>query len=164
MKRRENTVPDGAAEIPGQESLSGFLHLFPMTRRPGLISVTLLLTLSAVSALAAAVLLFVSRSGERLDRYEKGLASAYAAESGANWALGSLKSGVRGDRSASFSVGDCPVQVSVTDIPEEGGEGVIASAGSDAYGEFQRYVRITYTYEEGQLIVQDVRTEDPRRF
>ncbi len=135
-----------------------------MKARRGTVSLLILLSLAAVTAFAAAAVMFLSRSAERVLRYEKGLNSAYAAESGANWALGSLKAGVRGDRSASFSVGDCRVKVDVTDSDEDGGEGVIGSVGSDASGEFQRYVRITYTREDGRLKVTDVYAEDPRRF
>ena len=104
-------------------------------------------------ALSAGALYYVSRTASEVYLYQQGLSSVYAAESGANVALGRLKTGAMGNQRFTLSVNGR--RVKVTDTPTSSREGVILSTASDADGGYKRTVRITYTSEEheGQRIL-----------
>lgn len=59
----------------------------------------LLLLFSMLVTLSAGALYYVSRTASEAYLYQQGLSSVYAAESGANVALGRLKAGVMGNQS-----------------------------------------------------------------
>lgn len=113
----------------------------------------LLLLFSMLVTLSAGALYYVSRTASEAYLYQQGLSSVYAAESGANVALGRLKTGAMGRQSFTLSVNGR--RVKVTDTSTSGQEGVILSTASDADGGYKRTVRITYTSEEheGQRII-----------
>lgn len=113
----------------------------------------LLLLFSMLVTLSAAALYYVSRTASEAYLYQQGLSSVYAAESGANVALGRLKMGAMGNQSFTLSVNGR--RVKVTDTPTSSREGVILSTASDVEGGYKRTVRITYTSEahEGQRII-----------
>ena len=98
----------------------------------------LLLLFSMLVTLSAGALYYVSRTASEAYLYQQGLSSVYAAESGANVALGRLKTGMMG-----------------TDTSASRTEGTVTSTASDAEGGYKRTVRITYTSEEheGQRII-----------
>lgn len=103
----------------------------------------LLLLFSMLVTLSAGALYYVSRTASEAYLYQQGLSSVYAAESGANVALGRLKAGAMGNQSFTLSVNGRRVKVTVT------------STASDAEGGYKRTVQITYTSEEheGQRIL-----------
>lgn len=115
----------------------------------------LLLLFSMLVTLSAGALYYVSRTALEAYLYQQGLSSVYAAESGANVALGRLKAGAKGRQSFTLSVNGRRVKVTVTDTSASRTEGVILSTASDADGGYKRTVRITYTSEEheGQRIL-----------
>lgn len=115
----------------------------------------LLLLFSMLVTLSAGALYYVSRTSSEAYLYQQGLSSVYAAESGANVALGRLKTGTMGRQSFTLSVNGRRVKVTVTDTSASRTEGVILSTASDADGGYKRTVRITYTSEEheGQRII-----------
>ena len=113
----------------------------------------LLLLFSMLVTLSAAALYYVSRTASEAYLYQQGLSSVYAAESGANVALGRLTAGATGRQSFTLSVNGR--RVKVTDTEASSREGVILSTASEADGAYKRTVRITYTSEahEGQRIL-----------
>ena len=117
----------------------------------------LLLLFSMLVTLSAGALYYVSRTASEAYLYQQGLSSVYAAESGANVALGRLKTGAMGNQRFTLSVNGrrVKVTVTVTDTSASRTEGVILSTASDADGGYKRTVRITYTSEEheGQRII-----------
>lgn len=64
-----------------------------MSKRKGFMAVSLLLLLSALTAVLGGLLFSLSRGRGGSLAYRNGLSAIYAAESGANWALASLKQG-----------------------------------------------------------------------
>ena len=68
----------------------------------------LLLLFSMLVTLSAGALYYVSRTASEAYLYQQGLSSVYAAESGANVALGRLKAGVMGNQSFTLSVNGQP--------------------------------------------------------
>lgn len=115
----------------------------------------LLLLFSMLVTLSAGALYYVSRTASEAYLYQQGLSSVYAAESGANVALGRLKTGTGTMGRQSFTLSVNGRRVKVTDTPTSSREGVILSTASDADGGYKRTVRITYTSEEheGQRII-----------
>lgn len=115
----------------------------------------LLLLFSMLVTLSAGALYYVSRTALEAYLYQQGLSSVYAAESGANVALGRLKTGAMGRQSFTLSVNGRRVKVTVTDTSASRTEGTVTSTASDAEGGYKRMVRVTYTSEEheGQRIL-----------
>lgn len=115
----------------------------------------LLLLFSMLVTLSAGALYYVSRTASEAYLYQQGLSSVYAAESGANVALGRLKTGADGKSKIhafgewTAGQGDGNGYVGIRT------EGVILSTASDTDGGYKRTVRITYTSEEheGQRII-----------
>lgn len=110
----------------------------------------LLLLFSMLVTLSAAALYYVSRTASEAYLYQQGLSSVYAAESGANVALGRLKAGVMGNQRFTLSVNGRRVKVTVTDTSASRTEGTVTSTALDADGGYKRTVRITYTSEENE--------------
>lgn len=113
----------------------------------------LLLLFSMLVTLSAGALYYVSRTASEAYLYQQGLSSVYAAESGANVALGRLKTGTMGNQRFTLSVNRR--RVKVTDTSASRTEGTVTSTASDAEGGYKRMVQITYTSEEheGQRII-----------
>lgn len=108
----------------------------------------LLLLFSMLVTLSAGALYYVSRTASEAYLYQQGLSSVYAAESGANVALGRLKAGTMGNQRFTLSVNGR--RVKVTDTSASRTEGIVTSTASDADGGYKRTVRITYTSEENE--------------
>lgn len=108
----------------------------------------LLLLFSMLVTLSAGALYYVSRTASEAYLYQQGLSSVYAAESGANVALGRLKAGTMGNQRFTLSVNGR--RVKVTDTSASRTEGTVTSTASDADGGYKRTVRITYTSEENE--------------
>lgn len=108
----------------------------------------LLLLFSMLVTLSAGALYYVSRTASEAYLYQQGLSSVYAAESGANVALGRLKAGVMGNQRFTLSVNGR--RVKVTDTSASRTEGTVTSTASDADGGYKRTVQITYTSEENE--------------
>lgn len=92
-----------------------------MNRRKGSMTLCLLLLFSMLVTLSAGALYYVSRTASEAYLYQQGLSSVYAAESGANVALGRLKAGAMGNQSFTLSVNGR--RVKVTDTPTSSREG-----------------------------------------
>lgn len=126
-----------------------------MNRRKGSLALSLLLFMTALLTVSVGFVFYQGRSRESVIRYRKGLASVYAAESGANWALS------RGRREgASFTINGRTVVVS---FPKDGN---ILSQAEDGNRDYRRYVNITYRMEEKDgkalITVEDIRSEPYR--
>lgn len=132
-----------------------------MNKRRGTVALILLILFSALLTVSAGVLVYLSRTGSAVAYYEKGLASVYGAESGANWALAYLKQGHKGNQITTFTVGAVNVKVVIAETDETKGE--IRSTATDAQGNNKRFLRLTYTAqpaEEGRRItVEDISSE-----
>ena len=126
-----------------------------MNRRKGSLALSLLLFMTALLTVSVGFVFYQGRSRESVIRYRKGLASVYAAESGANWALSSLPRGVK--EGISFTLNDRTVQVSFSQ------NGRILSQAEDGNRDYRRYVNITYGMEEKDgkalITVEDIRSE-----
>jgi uncharacterized protein (UPF0333 family) len=126
-----------------------------MNRRKGSLALSLLLFMTALLTVSVGFVFYQGRSRESVIRYRKGLASVYAAESGANWALSSLSRGVK--EGISFTLNDRTVQVSFSQ------NGRILSQAEDGNRDYRRYVNITYRKEEKDgkalITVEDIRSE-----
>lgn len=94
----------------------------------------LLLLFSMLVTLSAGALYYVSRTASEAYLYQQGLSSVYAAESGANVALGRLKTGTMGRQSFTLSVNGRRVKVTVTDTSASRTEG-----GHPVYGIGRRW-------------------------
>lgn len=116
-----------------------------MNRRRGSLALPLLLLLASLLSLCGSFLYWMGRSRESLDHYKRGLRSVYAAESGANWALASVKREKPGEEAILFTVDDHTVTVK---RKENSGKGTISSTAVDSHGEYKRYVHISYTLVE----------------
>ena len=79
----------------------------------------LLLLFSMLVTLSAGALYYVSRTVSEAYLYQQGLSSVYAAESGANVALGWLKTGTKGRQSFTLSVNGRRVQADGADHVHE---------------------------------------------
>lgn len=126
-----------------------------MNRRKGSLALSLLLFMTALLTVSVGFVFYQGRSREAVIRYRKGLASVYAAESGANWALAALSRGVK--EGISFTLNDRTVQVSFSQ------NGRILSQAEDGNRDYRRYVNITYRMEEKDgkalITVEDIRSE-----
>ena len=126
-----------------------------MNRRKGSLALSLLLFMTALLTVSVGFVFYQGRSRESVIRYRKGLASVYAAESGANWALSSLPRGVK--EGISFTLNDRTVQVSFSQ------NGRILSQAEDGNRDYRRYVNITYGMEEKDgkalITVEDIRSQ-----
>lgn len=126
-----------------------------MNRRKGSLALSLLLFMTALLTVSVGFVFYQGRSRESVIRYRKSLASVYAAESGANWALSALSR----DRSEkiSFTINHRTVKVS---FPKDGN---ILSQAEDGNRDYRRYVNITYEMEEKDgkalITVEDIRSE-----
>lgn len=129
-----------------------------MNRRKGSLALSLLLFMTALLTVSVGFVFYQGRSRESVIRYRKGLASVYAAESGANWALSSLSRGVK--EGISFALNDRTVQVSFSQ------NGRILSQAEDGNRDYRRYVNISYKAEEVEgkkrIRVEDIRSESYR--
>lgn len=129
-----------------------------MNRRKGSLALSLLLFMTALLTVSVGFVFYQGRSRESVIRYRKGLASVYAAESGANWALSSLSRGVK--EGISFTLNDRTVQVSFSQ------NGRILSQAEDGNRDYRRYVNISYKAEEVEgkkrIRVEDIRSEPYR--
>ncbi|MGN0955170.1 hypothetical protein [Dialister sp.] len=127
-----------------------------MNRRKGSLTLPLLLFLTALLTLSAGFISWQGRSRESLLRYQKGLASVYAAESGAGWALAALARGQE-KKEISFTVNERTVHVS---FPSDG---EILSMAEDERRDYRRYVKLTCSVEEAEgkkkITVEDIRSD-----
>lgn len=118
-------------------------------------ALSLLLFMTALLTVSVGFVFYQGRSRESVIRYRKGLASVYAAESGANWALSALSRGRR--EGTSFTISGRTVMVS---FPKDGN---ILSQAEDGNRDYRRYVNITYGMEEKDgkalITVEDIRSE-----
>ena len=132
-----------------------------MNKRKGTVALILLILFSVLLTVSAGVLVYLSRTGSTVAYYEKGLASVYGAESGANWALAYLKQGHTGNKTVTFSISDVKVKVVIVETDETSGE--IRSSATDGQGGNKRFLRLTYTAQktdEGRRItVEDISSE-----
>ncbi len=132
-----------------------------MKKRKGTAALLLLILFSAFLTLAIGILAYMSRSESSVLYYEKGLASVYGAESGANWALAYLRQGHTGNKTVMFAVGE--VQVKVVISEDAAGKGRICSSATDGQGGNKRFLRLTYTSQQtdqGRTIqVEDISSE-----
>lgn len=126
-----------------------------MNRRKGSLALSLLLFMTALLTVSVGFVFYQGRSRESVIRYRKGLASVYAAESGASWALSALSRGRR--EVTSFTINHRTVKVS---FPKDGN---ILSQAEDGNRDYRRYVNITYEMEEKDgkalITVEDIRSE-----
>lgn len=129
-----------------------------MNRRKGSLALSLLLFMTALLTVSVGFVFYQGRSRESVIRYRKGLASVYAAESGASWALSSLSRDRR--EGTSFTINHRTVMVS---FPKDGN---ILSQAEDENRDYRRYVNITYGMEEKDgkalITVEDIRSEPYR--
>lgn len=129
-----------------------------MNRRKGSLALSLLLFMTALLTVSVGFVFYQGRSRESVIRYRKGLASVYAAESGASWALSALSRGRR--EGTSFTINGRTVEVS---FPKDGN---ILSQAEDENRDYRRYVNITYGMEEKDgkalITVEDIRSEPYR--
>lgn len=118
-------------------------------------ALSLLLFMTALLTVSVGFVFYQGRSRESVIRYRKGLASVYAAESGANWALSALSRGRR--EGTSFTISGRTVVVSFQK------DGNILSQAEDGNRDYRRYVNITYRMEEKDgkalITVEDIRSE-----
>lgn len=132
-----------------------------MNKRKGTVALILLILFSVLLTVSAGVLVYMSRTGSTVAYYEKGLASVYGAESGANWALAYLKQGHTGNKTVTFFVNDVKVKVVISE--ENKAKGQIFSSAIDGQGGNKRFLRLTYTAQktdEGRRItVEDISSE-----
>lgn len=126
-----------------------------MNRRKGSLALSLLLFMTALLTVSVGFVFYQGRSRESVIRYRKGLASVYAAESGASWALSALSRGRR--EGTSFTISGRTVMVS---FPKGGN---ILSQAEDGNRDYRRYINITYEMEEKDgkalITVEDIRSE-----
>lgn len=126
-----------------------------MNRRKGSLALSLLLFITALLTVSVGFVFYQGRSRESVIRYRKGLASVYAAESGANWALSSLSRDRK--EGGSFTINHRTVKVS---FPKDGN---ILSQAEDGNRDYRRYVNISYKAEEVEgkalITVEDIRSE-----
>lgn len=132
-----------------------------MNKRKGTVALILLILFSALLTVSAGVLVYMSRTSSTVTYYEKGLASVYGAESGANWALAYLKQGHKGNKTVAFTLGDVNVKVVISEMNETAGE--IRSSATDAQGGHKRFLRLTYTTQPAEagrrITVEDISSE-----
>ncbi len=118
-----------------------------MKKRKGSMAICLLILFSMLLTLGAALLFFLSHTAAEVYLYREGLRSVYAAESGANWALGYLKEGNTESTTASLTENARTVKVTLKQDAKSGG-GTITSTAYDSEGGNKRTLTLTYTLAE----------------
>ena len=84
--------------------------------------------------------------------YGNGLRAVYAAESGAAWALASLRNGDIAEKKVIFSYDEAECLVKITDLAKKRDqwEGRILSRGTDKKSHMVRYVTIDFSVTGGE--------------
>ena len=108
-------------------------------------ALALLVSLAALLTVAAAAITVVTKSYGATTMYQGGLASAYGAESGANWGLAYIRGGGEEGRTASFTENDIRIRVRVT---VKGTDVEIRSSAQDEAGKYKRFLTLTCVREE----------------
>ena len=132
-----------------------------MSKRKGFMAVSLLLLLSALTAVLGGLLFALSRGRGGSLVYGNGLSAIYTAESGANWALASLKQGPVENKEITISLDGREARVRISSVTKEGNtwKGKISSDGVDLQTKVMRFVKITFTVEdegERKIMVESV--------
>ncbi len=111
----------------------------------------MLLLLAALVTVLSGLLLYMARSVGGSIAYGNGLRAVYAAESGANWALHSLRSGEIKSRKTVFSMAGTETRIQILNVIPSGGgwKGDILSRGVEVETKTKRFVRISFSVEEG---------------
>ena len=96
--------------------------------------------------------------------YGNGLSAIYTAESGANWALASLKQGPVENKEITISLDGREARVRISSVTKEGNtwKGKISSDGVDLQTKMMRFVKITFTVEDGgerKIMVESVESD-----
>ena len=96
--------------------------------------------------------------------YRNGLSAIYAAESGANWALASLKQGPVENKERTIPLNGREARVRISSVTKEGNtwKGKISSDGVDLQTKVMRFVKITFTVEdegERKIMVESVESD-----
>ena len=96
--------------------------------------------------------------------YRNGLSAIYAAESGANWALASLKQGPVENKERTIPLDGREARVRISSVTKEGNtwKGKISSDGVDLQTKAMRFVKITFTVEDGgerKIMVESVASD-----
>ncbi len=125
-----------------------------MKKRKGSMAICLLILFSMLLTLFTGLLFFLSHTAAEVYLYREGQRSVYAAESGANWAIGYLKEGNEDAASVTFDENSRTVTVKVQ-MPTEKAAGTIESIAADSDGGNKKVLRITYTLgeEDGETAV-----------
>lgn len=105
---------------------------------------------------------FTGRGGSLA--YGNGLSAIYTAESGANWALASLKQGPVENKEITISLDGREARVRISSVTKEGNtwKGKISSDGVDLQTKVMRFVKITFTVEdsgERKIMVESVESD-----
>lgn len=84
--------------------------------------------------------------------YGNGLRAVYAAESGAAWALASLRNGDIAEKKVTFSYDEAECLVKITELSKKRDqwEGRILSRGTDKKSHMVRYVTIDFSVTGGE--------------
>ena len=115
----------------------------------------------SVGAHSSAGRTFLSRGRGGSLAYGNGLSAIYTAESGANWALASLKQGPVENKEITISLDGREARVRISSVTKEGNtwKGKISSDGVDLQTKVMRFVKITFTVEDGgerKIMVESV--------
>ena len=126
-------------------------------------AVSLLLLLSALTAVLGGLLFSLSRGRGGSLAYGNGLSAIYA-ESGANWALVSLKQGPVENKERTIPLDGREARVRISSVTKEGNtwKGKISSDGVDLQTKVMRFVKITFTVEdsgERKIMVESVESD-----
>ncbi len=135
-----------------------------MSKRKGFMAVSLLLLLSALTAVLGGLFFALSRGRGGSLAYGNGLSAIYTAESGANWALASLKQGPVENKEITISLDGREARVRISSVTKEGNtwKGKISSDGVDLQTKVMRFVKITFTVEdsgERKIMVESVASD-----
>ncbi len=132
-----------------------------MKKRKGSMAICLLILFSMLLSLFAALLFFLSHTASEVYLYREGLRSVYAAESGANWAIGYLKEGNTDAASANLEENGRTIAVKIV-MPTEKADGTIESSAVDSEGGNKKVLRLTFALSEADgetsVTVTDVKT------
>ena len=125
-------------------------------------AVSLLLLLSALTAVLGGLLFSLSRGRGGSLAYRNGLSAIYA--SGANWALASLKQGPVENKERTIPLDGREARVRISSVTKEGNtwKGKISSDGVDLQTKAMRFVKITFTVEDGgerKIMVESVASD-----
>ena len=127
-------------------------------------AVSLLLLLSALTAVLGGLLFSLSRGRGGSLAYGNGLSAIYAAESGANWALTSLRQGPVENKERTIPLDGREARVRISSVTKEGHtwKGKISSDGVDLQTKVMRFVKITFPVEdegERKIMVESVASD-----